>query len=226
VLRPYPLFAPEGGRTFLDQLWDFDPATRTSTRVEFDPDLIEKIVALREARRPLLVFGAHRGNWELPAVVGAALGFHSALLYRPPGFSSLVDHITSLRTNLMGSLIVSRFGAVVEMTEALREGRNIGIIVDQHTNGGVDVIFFGRTCKVSPTLARLARQFECPVYGTRAIRLPQGRFRMELVGPLQLPRDGRGKIEITGTMQLVTDIIEQWVREHPEQWLWMHRRWR
>jgi KDO2-lipid IV(A) lauroyltransferase len=49
---------------------------------------------------------------------------------------------------------------------------------------------------------------------------------MELVGPLQLPRDERHKIEIAPTMQLVTDIIEKWVREHPEQWLWMHRRWR
>ena len=211
---------------FLDRLWDFDPATRTSTRVEFDPDLVEKIVALREARRPLLVFAAHLGNWELPAVVGAAIGFESAMLYRPPGFSSLVDHITNLRTNLMGSLIVSRFGAVIEMAEALREGRNIGIIVDQHTNGGVDVTFFGRPCKVSPTLARLARQFECPVYGTRAIRLPQGRFRMELLGPLQLPRDAHGRIEVGITMQHVTTTVERWVREHPEQWLWMHRRWR
>jgi KDO2-lipid IV(A) lauroyltransferase len=172
------------------------------------------------------VFAAHLGNWELPAVVGAAVGLHSAMLYRPPGFSYLADHIIGLRSNLMGSLIVSRFGAVVEITDALREGRNIGILVDQHTNGGVDVTFFGRFCKVSPTLARLARQFECPVYGTRAIRLPHGRFRLELAGPLQLPRDARGKIDIAATMQLVTTTIEHWVREYPEQWLWMHRRWR
>jgi KDO2-lipid IV(A) lauroyltransferase len=163
------------------------------------------------------VFAAHLGNWELPAVVGAAVGLHSAMLYRPPGFSYLADHIIGLRSNLMGSLIVSRFGAVVEITDALREGRNIGILVDQHTNGGVDVTFFGRFCKVSPTLARLARQFECPVYG---------RFRLELAGPLQLPRDARGKIDIAATMQLVTTTIEHWVREYPEQWLWMHRRWR
>ena len=126
----------------------------------------------------------------------------------------------------MGSLIISRFGAVLEITQALREGRNFGILADQHTNGGADVVFFGRSSKVSPTLARLARQFECPVYGTRAIRLPRGRFRMELVGPLQLPRDARGRIAIAPTMQLVTTTIEQWVRDYPEQWLWMHRRWR
>jgi KDO2-lipid IV(A) lauroyltransferase len=49
---------------------------------------------------------------------------------------------------------------------------------------------------------------------------------MELTGPLQLPRDARGRIAIQPTMQLVTGVTEQWVREHPEQWLWMHRRWR
>jgi KDO2-lipid IV(A) lauroyltransferase len=211
---------------FLDRLWDFDPTSRASSRVEFDCRLIDEIARLREAKKPVLVFAAHLANWELPAVIGAAVGLQSAMLYRPPGFSSLAYHINEVRTKLMGSLIVSRFGAVLDITAALREDRNIGILVDQHTNGGVDVVFFGRSCKVSPTLARLARQFECPVYGTRAIRLPQGRFRMELTGPLQLPRDARGRIAIQPTMQLVTGVTEQWVREHPEQWLWMHRRWR
>jgi len=215
-----------GEYAFLDRLWDFDPRSCTASRIEFDPSVMEHVVRLRAGGQPALVFAAHLANWELPAVVGAAIGLQSSMLYRPPGFGALADHIRNVRTNLMGSLIVSRFGAVLEITEALREGKNIGVIIDQHTNGGVDVTFFGRSCKVSPTLARLARQFECPVYGTRAIRLPHGRFRMELVGPLQLPRDERGKIEIPSTMQLVTDIIEKWVRDHPEQWLWMHRRWR
>ncbi len=211
---------------FLDHLWEFDLQRFVSSRIEFDSRLIHEILKLHQAGKPVLVFAAHLANWELPAVVGAALGLHSAMLYRSPGGASLANHIIGLRSSLMGSLIISRFGAVLEITQALREGRNIGILADQHTNGGADVEFFGRSCKVSPTLARLARQFECPVYGTRAIRLPQGRFRMELVGPLQLPRDARGRIAIAPTMQLVTTIIEQWVRDYPEQWLWMHRRWR
>jgi Kdo2-lipid IVA lauroyltransferase/acyltransferase len=211
---------------FLDRVWDFDLQRFVSSRIEFDPRLANEVARLRQAGKSVLVFAAHLANWELPAVLGAAVGLHSAMLYRPPGGGSLTKHIIGLRNELMGSPIISRFGAVLEIIEAMRGGRNIGILVDQHTNGGVDVTFFGRPCKVSPTLARLARQFECPVYGTRAIRLPQGRFRMELVGPLELPRNAHGMIEIAETMQLVTAIIEQWVREYPEQWLWMHRRWR
>ena len=86
--------------------------------------------------------------------------------------------------------------------------------------------FFDRTCKVNPMLARFARLFDCPVYGARAVRLPDERFRFELVGPLDLPRDGEGRIEVQDAMQQVTGLIEAWVREHPEQWLWLHRRWR
>jgi KDO2-lipid IV(A) lauroyltransferase len=58
------------------------------------------------------------------------------------------------------------------------------------------------------------------------VRLPHNRFRIDLTRALDLPRDAEGKIEIAGTMQAVTSVIEGWVREHPEQWLWLHRRWR
>jgi KDO2-lipid IV(A) lauroyltransferase len=64
------------------------------------------------------------------------------------------------------------------------------------------------------------------VHGARVVRLPNNRFRIDLTRALELPRDAEGKIEIADTMQAVTSVIEGWVREHPEQWLWLHRRWR
>ncbi len=100
------------------------------------------------------------------------------------------------------------------------------MLADQHFTMGIDVEFFGRRCKANPTLARLARRFDCPIHGTRAIRLPDHRFRLELTEALSVPRDAEGKIDVAKTMQMVTTIIEGWVREHPEQWLWLHRRWR
>ena len=66
-----------------------------------------------------------------------------------------------------------------------------------------------------------------PRYGLRVVRLPDGnRFWGEMTEPLELPRDADGRIDVTGTMQVITNVIEGWVREHPEQWLWLHRRWR
>jgi Kdo2-lipid IVA lauroyltransferase/acyltransferase len=101
------------------------------------------------------------------------------------------------------------------------------MLVDQHESRGVDVTFFGRTCKANPLIAQLARHTNCFVRGLRVVRLPDGNhFRGELTEPLDLPRDAQGEVDIQGTMQLITSVIEGWVREHPEQWLWLHRRWR
>ena len=68
---------------------------------------------------------------------------------------------------------------------------------------------------------------EYPIHGTRMVRLPdRHRFRVDLSEPIEPRRDAQGKIDVRGTMQAITSIIEGWVREHPDQWLWLHRRWR
>ena len=73
----------------------------------------------------------------------------------------------------------------------------------------------------------MARQSECPIYGLRVIRLPdRNRFRIDITDPIEPPRDADGRVDVQGTMQAITNVIEGWVREYPEQWLWLHRRWR
>ena len=100
------------------------------------------------------------------------------------------------------------------------------MLVDQYLTGGVEVTFFGRKTRANPMLARLLRQVECPVHGTRVIRLPGGRFTAEITEEVQPVRDAEGKIDVRGTTQAITNVIEGWIREYPEQWLWLHRRWR
>lgn len=100
------------------------------------------------------------------------------------------------------------------------------MLIDQYLTAGVEVTFFGRKTRANPMLARLLRQVECPIHGVRIIRLPGGRFRGELTEEIQPVRDADGKIDIQGTTQAITSVVEGWVREHPEQWLWLHRRWR
>jgi Kdo2-lipid IVA lauroyltransferase/acyltransferase len=114
----------------------------------------------------------------------------------------------------------------VRAARALERGAHVGMPVDQHFTQGVDVIFFGRCCKANPLIARLARHFDCPIHGIRAIRLPQGRFRAEITEALEPPREKSGQIDVEATMQAITSVVESWVRERPEQWLWLHRRWR
>jgi KDO2-lipid IV(A) lauroyltransferase len=90
----------------------------------------------------------------------------------------------------------------------------------------VPVTFLGRPALANPLLAKLARHFDCPVHGVRVIRLPHHRFRLELTPPLDLPRDPDGQVNVAGAVAMMQGVVEGWVREYPEQWLWMHRRWR
>lgn len=93
-------------------------------------------------------------------------------------------------------------------------------------SGAVRTSHFWRPAKANPLLARLARQVECPIHGVRIIRLPNHRFRIEMSDEVKPVRDAEGKIDVQGTTQAINNVIEGWVREHPEQWLWLHRRWR
>src|SRR5216683_319518 len=172
------------------------------------------------------LLAAHLANWELPAVIAASDGLDSVVLYRRPNLGAIADAVITLRKGMMGELVASSMGAPVTLARALERGRHVAMLVDQHYTRGIDVTFFGRTCKVNPLIAMLAREVECPIHGTRVIRLPGNRFRVEVSEEVKPVRDAQGRIDVRGTMQAITDVVEEWVREHPEQWLWVHRRWR
>jgi Kdo2-lipid IVA lauroyltransferase/acyltransferase len=209
---------------FLDRLWDFNLDEGYGRRISMDPVVVERIRRLKEKGGPALCFGAHLANWEIPALAAAALGFKSAMVYRPPT-PGLAEEVLRLRQQVMGTLIPAGPGAALQIYRALRQKRVVGMLADQR-GAGVIVEFFGRQCTVSAAIARLARRFDCPIYGARSIRLPDGRFAFELTEALEPRRDAEGRIDVTQTMQMITSVIEDWVREHPEQWLWLHRRWR
>ena len=210
----------------LDHIWEHDPAFPEQSRIEIGPRTYELFAQLRLDGRPALIFAGHIGNWELPAVAAAAHGLDAAILFRRPNNASANRIIEELRAVKMGTLIPAGRDAPLRMAEALGSGQHVAILVDQYFTNGVEVTFFGRKTRANPTLARLLRQIECPVHGARIIRLPGHRFRAELSEEVKPVRDTSGQIDVQGTMQAITSVVEDWVREYPDQWLWLHRRWR
>ncbi len=210
----------------LDHIWEHDPAHPEKSRIEIPPRTHELFAELRLDDRPALIFAAHLANWELPALAAVAHGLDAAILYRRPNIASADRIIQEMRQVKMGTLIPAGRDGPLRLAEALKKGQHVAMLVDQYLTGGVEVTFFGRKTRANPTLARLVRQVECPIHGVRIIRLPGHRFRAELSEEVKPVRDASGKIDIQGTMQAVTSVVEGWVREHPEQWLWLHRRWR
>lgn len=213
-----------GEYVHLGHIWDYDRQRPNAGRIiSDDAPLLDLLL---NDGKPALCFTAHLGNWELPAVMAPAHGLPSAVVYRMPNNRAVAAEIERIRAPLMGRLIRTRAEAALEMAAALERGEHLGMLVDQHFSRGVDVTFFGRRCKANPAIARLARLIDCPVVGVRVIRLPEHRFRIAGTGPLTLPRDAEGQVDIAATTQAITGIVEGWVREHPDQWLWFHRRWR
>lgn len=210
----------------LDRIWDHDPDNRGNSHIEFSPESEERFIKLRDDGKPALVFAAHLANWEMPALPGAAHGLPSAVLYRAPNIGAVADMVMATRGVNMGELIKTSLGAPMKAADALAAGKHVGMLVDQYYVRGVPVTFFGRETKANPLIARLARQVDCPIHGVRIARLPNHRFFIELTDEISPVRDAEGKIDVTGTMQAITDVVEGWIRERPEQWLWLHRRWR
>jgi Kdo2-lipid IVA lauroyltransferase/acyltransferase len=210
----------------LDRMWDFNEANPAAGRIDLDPVSIERFLKLRDDGKGALIFAAHLGNWELPALVGPAYGLDSAVVFRPPNLNAVADAVERIRAVNMGTIVPTERDAPLRLARMLERGTHAGMLIDQYYVKGVDVVFFGRKTNCNPLLARLAARVECPIHGVRVIRLPNHRFRLELSEEVQPVRDAEGKIDVQGTMQAVTNVVESWIREYPEQWLWLHRRWR
>jgi KDO2-lipid IV(A) lauroyltransferase len=210
----------------LDKIWDYDEAHPEGSRIELPPRTHELFQQLRLDGKPALIFASHLANWEMPALAAVAHKLDTAILYRRPNIAAADRIIQEMRQVKMGTLIAAGRDAPLRLAEALRSGQHVAMLVDQYLTGGVEVTFFGRKTRGNPMLARLLRQVECPVHGVRIIRLPGNRFRAELSEEVKPVRDANGQIDIQGMTQAVTSVVEGWIREYPEQWLWLHRRWR
>jgi KDO2-lipid IV(A) lauroyltransferase len=210
----------------IDRLWDYDRTRRHPGRI-LDSDDSEPIAfRLRDDGKPALIFAAHLANWELAAVCAHSYGIDTTVLYRAPNMPAVSDAVIELRSGCMGTLVPTSMKAPFQLTEALQRGSHVAMLVDQYAVQGVPVTFFGRPTRANALIARLARNIDCPIHGIRVVRHPGNRFQIKVTEAIEVPRDAEGKVDIERTMQVITDVVEGWVREHPEQWLWLHRRWR
>lgn len=208
---------------FLDTLFDFDSKSGKVGRVEVNG--VDRFNEMAESRKARITLTAHVGNFEMLAVAGTHYGLDAAFMFRPPNNPFLARYIMRARSAGIGNLLASRRGVAFALARILEAKGTIGVLVDQKFQRGIRTTFFGRECETSPLVPKLARQYDSDVYPARCIRLPGNRYRLEVEPKLELPRDAKGQIDAKATAQLLNDIVERWVREHPGQWMWFHKRW-
>lgn len=209
---------------FLDKIAyiDVDDPENASVLVEG----VDLFWRLKDEKKPRIFFTAHMGNFELLPICAASFGLEVTALFRPPNNPYIAERLLAARETQMGQLVPSKAGASLALARILEKGGNVGVLVDQKFLGGVETTFFGRKCQTNPLLGKLARQYDCDVHPTVCTRLPGGRFRIRIFDRIELPRTGSGEVDVEATAQLLNDIVEQWVREDPGQWMWFHKRWK
>jgi KDO2-lipid IV(A) lauroyltransferase len=148
--------------------------------------------------------------------------------YRPPDNPAMEQLVKELRRAATGAALPmfpkGAQGARAAMAH-LMQGGCIGMLVDQKMNDGIAVDFFGRPAMTAPALAALALRFRCPVIPGHVERIGPARFRAVCEKPLPLPDSGDRATDIATLMRAVNACLERWVRERPDSWLWLHRRW-
>ena len=187
----------------------------------------EQHVRLALAQRKGVLFcTGHFGFWEQQALAHALKFEPMAVMARPLDNPKLHALLESIRAS-NGNPILYRRGAVRKALRLLAEGKGVGILIDQHMTSAdaVTVDFFGRPAATTSTLAALALRTGAPVIPLFTLPLPGGRYRMIYEHPVEPPPSDTPDA-VRELTQRCTDVLEMYVRRHPELWLWMHRRWR
>jgi KDO2-lipid IV(A) lauroyltransferase len=174
--------------------------------------------------KPGIVFGGHFSNWEVgPATLHRLLGESLVSVYREannPWVDRLIRHWRRSRRAVAKGAEGGR-----DLLRHLNRGGHLGILVDQKLNDGISVPFFGRDAMTAPALARLALHYDCVVVPCRVERVKGATFHLVAEKPIPLPRSGDLQADIKTLMTEVNATVERWVRRHPEQWFWVHKRW-
>jgi Kdo2-lipid IVA lauroyltransferase/acyltransferase len=191
-----------------------------------------KVEGLDNARRALalgrgaLIFSAHYGHWEAGAYAMGLLGVPFAVIARPLDNPMLDRRLLALRGGT-GNAVIPKRRAVRETMRALARGAGVAILIDQDAReDGVFVPFFGRRAATTPTLALLALRTGAPIVPVFARVEADGTITVHVEPAVAVTETGDRDADVLRVTAACTAEVERWVRRDPEQWLWMHRRWK
>jgi Kdo2-lipid IVA lauroyltransferase/acyltransferase len=200
------------------------PPAKMLASVEFEGE--ERVThALDQGKGALFITG-HFGYWELHALAHALRFPPIGVVVRALDNPRLNAWIEQMRTST-GNSVIHRRGALRQIRKALADNRGVAILIDQHiqTSEAVVVDFFNRPAATTSAVAALALRTGAPIVPVFAVRLPGGRYRMIYEHPVEPPPADHPDA-VRELTQRCTDVLEMYVRRHPNNWLWMHRRWR
>jgi Kdo2-lipid IVA lauroyltransferase/acyltransferase len=193
-------------------------------RVEFDGE--ERARHAYAQGKGVLFITGHFGFWELHAMVHGVKIEPISVLARALDNPHLNQLLEEIRQGT-GNTVVYRRGTIRRVMRTLQAGQGVAVLVDQHimSRDAIYVDFFDRPAATTSAVAALALRTGAPVVPVFALPLGRGRYRLIYEHQVEPPRTDSADA-VREFTQRCTDVLEMYVRRHPELWLWMHRRWR
>ena len=177
--------------------------------------------------RGVLLFSAHFGNWELSAAALSLLLAPIVVLYRCLDNAFLDDLVFLVRAST-GNMPLDKEKAMRQMLRSLQNNMIVGILIDQNMaqREGVFVDFFSRPACTTDGVAQLALRSHAAVIPAFSLRMPDGRYRLILGREMEILETGDWDSDVAVNTQNFTRVVEEMVRKYPDQWLWVHNRWK
>ena len=215
------------GRVFAEIAWLWRAQPEAVERM-CEIEGIEHIhEAIAGGRGGILATG-HLGNWELLNARLAVAGVPITVAVRELDDSRVDQLVTALRTRFGSEVILRGTSAGRQLIRALGKGGGVGLLIDQDIPSipGVFVPFFNRLAWTPSGAAMLALRARCPIMPGFIHRKPDGTHKIKIYPPLEVPSEGNLKEKVREMTAAATAAAEWQIRAWPEQWVWMHRRWR
>jgi KDO2-lipid IV(A) lauroyltransferase len=178
---------------------------------------------LRDAealRKGGIFFSGHFANWELAPKTAYELGQPLVLMYRPANNPWAERLYQATRRRSHAGMFAKGTEGARAAVKTLKQGRWLGMLVDQKMNEGIPVPFFGHPAMTAPAVAEFALRYDCPLLPARVVRLKGPYFKV-IISP---PMETKGK-DVPALLAEIHTLFEGWIREHPAQWMWVHNRW-
>jgi KDO2-lipid IV(A) lauroyltransferase len=206
---------------------DIPYVTKDNVHKWLDVDGYENYLTANARGKGILSIVAHFGNWELLPVAIPIYARPIHIVYRPLD-NKIIDNIVEYVRTMRGNSLIPKGGSGKPIIELLKDNQIIGILSDQNvdTYEGVFVDFFGRPACTGAGLAVMAMRSGAPVIAIFPARQKSGKYKVIVKPPIEAVRTGNYEADLVFNTQRFTKIIEEIVREYPEQWFWFHQRWK
>jgi KDO2-lipid IV(A) lauroyltransferase len=176
----------------------------------------------------VIIISAHLGNWEAaPQFAPCYFDYPLTVVARNIESGILNRLMIKLRCRF-GNSVIDKKGALPEMTQTLRSGKILALLIDQGTkiSEGVELSFYGKKVTVTPAAAMLALRCKSPVLPVFCVREEDNLLTIIIEPPVGFVKTNNLRNDLKSNTQAMTDVIEKAVRQYPDQWLWLHKRWK